>query len=89
MLRCRRGKTRSGSDTVSVVFRPELVLLEPFEGANSLDASVTRVDFTGDHLKAYLETPDGPITAKLAPDHLLTAGSRVRVHIRPENCFVH
>ena len=90
VLRCRRGRTRSGSDSVSVVFRPELVLLDGTdEASNSLEASVTRVDFTGDHLNAYLETSDGPITAKLAPDLVLPAGSRVKVYIRPENCFVH
>jgi hypothetical protein len=53
---------------------------------NSMRAQVTRIDFTGDHLKAYLETSDGPVVAKLAPDLMLNVGSDVTLLIKPEHC---
>jgi len=95
VLRCRRGGAGMNPTDVSVVFRPELVRLRTEDGAgagasgssvNSIRAQVTRIDFTGDHLKAYLETSDGPIIAKLAPDLLLNVGSDVTLLIKPEHC---
>jgi len=91
LLRCRRSKGGVNNASVSVVFRPELVRLKLDDGApspsmNSMRAQVTRVDFTGDHLKAYLETSDGPVIAKLAPDLILNVGSDVTLLIKPEHC---
>jgi iron(III) transport system ATP-binding protein len=92
VLRCRRGKAGVNPADVSIVFRPELVRLTT-DGAQSTDSSmntmraqVTRIDFTGDHLKAYLKTSDGPVIAKLAPDLVLQVGSNVTLLIRPEHC---
>jgi ABC-type sugar transport system ATPase subunit len=95
LLRCRRSKGGVNHASVSVVFRPELVRLRLDDGAsaqsqgpsmNSMRAQVTRVDFTGDHLKAYLETSDGPVIAKLAPDLILKVGSDVTLLIKAEHC---
>jgi len=94
VLRCRRGGVAVNPASVSVVFRPELVRLRMEDGSsgstqsavNSMRAQVTRVDFTGDHLKAYLKTSDGPVIAKLAPDLLLNVGSDVTLLIKPEHC---
>ncbi len=94
LMRCRRVGAAVNPSSVSVVFRPELVRLSA-DGAsaqdqgpsmNSMRAQVTRVDFTGDHLKAYLQTSDGPVIAKLAPDVLLNVGSDVTLLIKPEHC---
>ena len=91
LMRCRRVRAAANPSSVSVVFRPELVRIKLDDGApspsmNSMRAQVTRVDFTGDHLKAYLETSDGPVIAKLAPDLILTVGSNVTLLIKPEHC---
>jgi iron(III) transport system ATP-binding protein len=98
VMRCRRGRAGVNPSNVSVVFRPELVrvrLEDSSDGAstqsqspstNSMRAQVTRVDFTGDHLKAYLETSDGPVIAKLAPDLLLNVGSDVTLLVKAEHC---
>jgi len=91
-LRCRRGGAAVNPADVSVVFRPELVRLgagNAVDGGptmNSIRAQVTRIDFTGDHLKAYLQTSDGPVIAKLAPDLMLNVGSDVTLLIKPEHC---
>jgi iron(III) transport system ATP-binding protein len=95
LLRCRRVRAGTDPSSVSVVFRPELVRLKLDDGSsdqnqgpsmNSMRAQVTRVDFTGDHLKAYLETSDGPVIAKLAPDLILNVGSDVTLLIKTEHC---
>ena len=97
-MRCRRGRDGVNPSSVSVVFRPELVRIRMDESSgeasaqsqgplmNSLRAQVTRVDFTGDHLKAYLHTSDGPVIAKLAPDVILNVGSDVTLLIKAEHC---
>lgn len=98
VLRCRRARAGLDSSSVSVVFRPELVRVRLDEGSdgapvqspgsamNSIRAHVTRVDFTGDHLKAYLDTSDGPVIAKLPPDLMLPVGRDVTLLIKPEHC---
>jgi iron(III) transport system ATP-binding protein len=91
-MRCRRSGASVNPASVSVVFRPELVRIKLEDEAavtpstNSIRAQVTRVDFTGDHLKAYLQTSDGPVIAKLAPDHVLNVGSDVTLLIKAEHC---
>jgi len=90
-MRCRRVRAGTDPSSVSIVFRPELVRLKLDDVAlspsmNSMRAQVTRVDFTGDHLKAYLETSDGPVIAKLAPDLILNVGSDVTLLIKAEHC---
>jgi iron(III) transport system ATP-binding protein len=97
LFRCRRGSSAVNPSSVSVMFRPELVRLM-LEGSsdgasaqsgpsmNRMRAQVTRVDFTGDHLKAYLKTSDGPVIAKLGPDLILNVGSDVTLLIKPEHC---
>jgi hypothetical protein len=81
------------------MFRPELVGVRlgaeaGTEGAmpaasgalNALRARVSRIDFTGDHLKVYFETPDGAVTGKLPPDLILSQDSEVTLLIKAENC---
>ena len=53
---------------------------------NSLQASVSRIDFTGDHLKVHFDTADGQVIAKLPPDLVLNKGSDVTLLIKAENC---
>jgi iron(III) transport system ATP-binding protein len=96
LMRCRRSRAGVNPSSVSVVFRPELVRISLEDGSdgaagqsssmNSMRAQVTRVDFTGDHLKAYLKTSDGPVIAKLAPDLILNVGSDVTLLIKTEHC---
>lgn len=99
ILRCRKGEARTVKNAVEVLFRPELVGVQlghqtagtmdvssDGDSMNSLQASVSRIDFTGDHLKVHFETADGQVIAKLPPDLVLNKGSDVTLLIKAENC---
>ena len=49
-------------------------------------ARVSKIDFTGDHLKVHFATEDGEVIGKLAPDLLLSPDSEVTLLIKSENC---
>jgi hypothetical protein len=56
---------------------------------NAMRARVHKIDFTGDHLKVYFETPDGAVIGKLPPDLVLSPNSDVTLLIKAENCVAH
>jgi iron(III) transport system ATP-binding protein len=97
LFRCRRGEAAASEGSVEIMFRPELVGVmlgagEPTAAAadggsvNAMRARVSKIDFTGDHLKVYFETADGAVIGKLAPDLVLSPGSEVTLLIKAENC---
>ena len=95
VFRCRMSETGVGEGKVEIMFRPELVTVRlginpesPVDSTpvNSLRARVSRIDFTGDHLKVHCDVGDGEIIAKLAPDWMLTKGDEVTLLIKAENC---
>ena len=99
LFRCRKSNVSGADSEVEIVFRPELVKVE-LDGTdsnsevtsarggsvNAIVARVGRIDFTGDHLKVEFETDDGPVTAKLAPDILLSKGGAAILLVRAEHC---
>jgi iron(III) transport system ATP-binding protein len=96
-FRCRRGASVASEGGVEIMFRPELVGVrlgvgEPVsasaDGApvNAMRARVSKIDFTGDHLKVHFATEDGEVIGKLAPDLLLSPDSEVTLLIKSENC---
>jgi iron(III) transport system ATP-binding protein len=99
MFRCRRAGATATEGGVEIMFRPELVGVRPgaAEAApaadggavNAMRARVHKIDFTGDHLKVYFETPDGAVIGKLPPDLVLSPNSDVTLLIKAENCVVH
>ena len=99
LFRCRKSVGAKADGEVEIVFRPELVKVEldRVEGdleamaaggsmVNAIVARVGRIDFTGDHLKVEFETDDGPLTAKLAPDILLSKGGEATLLVKAEHC---
>jgi iron(III) transport system ATP-binding protein len=96
VFRCRKGEAVAGAGDVEIMFRPELVGVRSgtqvggsaTDGApiNSLAARVSRIDFTGDHLKVHFDTADGPVIGKLPPDLVLAQGGDVTLTIKVDNC---
>lgn len=102
LFRCRRGEGKRDDGNAEILFRPELVSVKLGDrtadatelpaGAgtvNTMRARVSRVDFTGDHLKVYFDSEDGSVIAKLAPDLVLAGGDEVTLAIKAENCVSH
>jgi iron(III) transport system ATP-binding protein len=98
-FRCRRAEAKASEGSVEVMFRPELVGVRLGQESgnvagtstdggslNSLPARVSRIDFTGDHLKVLFHTADGEVTAKLPPDVVLPDDGEVTLMIKVENC---
>ncbi len=97
LVRARIGEAAAGKNGVEIMFRPELVGVRSSggEGAaasvdvasmNAIPAHVSKIDFTGDHLKVFFDTADGVVIGKLPPDQILSADSDVTLLVKVENC---
>jgi iron(III) transport system ATP-binding protein len=97
VLRCRLFGEHAVGDAVDVMFRPELVRVEPRGKATSaphdgdpdniLSGTVRGVVFTGDHIACHCETSDGTIAAKLPPNSTVKPGDEVDILISVESCI--